>query len=181
MPVRQDPCMGLLSPAGALVQCNEAMAQICGPTTGAFWESACWRSPDNRIRVRQCIETARQRHPGRLRARGRGCRRPDRDPRLEDRPSLDAGRKEHPAFGRGLRCDLLRQAERERATLQAQMIEAQEATIRELSTPLIPVDAGIVVVPLIGRLDKGRATELLKSCSRVVSSARHQRHPGRHR
>lgn len=166
-------CMGLLSPAGALVQCNEAMAQICGPTTGgAFWESACWRSPDNRIRVRQCIETAAS-------GTQAGCELEVEDVAgrtvildLKIKPSLDAAGKSILLLAEGYDVTLLRQAERERATLQAQMIEAQEATIRELSTPLIPVDAGIVVVPLIGRLDKGRATELLEKLLEGVVAQR---------
>lgn len=52
-------------------------------------------------------------------------------------------------------------AEAERAAMQAELITAQAATIRELSAPLIPVEDGVLVVPLIGRLDHSRAQELL--------------------
>lgn len=53
-------------------------------------------------------------------------------------------------------------AEAERAEMQAALIAAQAATIRELSAPLIPVEDGVLVVPLIGRLDQARAAELLE-------------------
>mgnify|MGYP001177794182 CR=1 FL=1 len=53
-------------------------------------------------------------------------------------------------------------AEAERAAMQAERIAAQAATIRELSAPLIPVEDGVLVVPLIGRLDQGRASDLLE-------------------
>ena len=53
-------------------------------------------------------------------------------------------------------------AEAERAAMQADLIAAQAATIRELSAPLLPVDDGVLVVPLIGRLDHARAHVLLE-------------------
>jgi rsbT co-antagonist protein RsbR len=52
-------------------------------------------------------------------------------------------------------------AEEERLTLQQQVIEAQDAALRELSTPLIPLAAGIVVMPLIGSIDSKRAQQVL--------------------
>lgn len=54
----------------------------------------------------------------------------------------------------------LRAAEAERVALQAEVIAAQEATIRELSTPLIPLGDGVLVAPIVGRLDGVRATAL---------------------
>lgn len=55
----------------------------------------------------------------------------------------------------------LRRAETERASLKEQVIAAQRAMIGELSTPLIPLHAGIVVMPLIGTLDRARGELLL--------------------
>ncbi|MGB9633605.1 MAG: PAS domain S-box protein [Chloroflexaceae bacterium] len=43
--------------------------------------------------------------------------------------------------------------ERERQELQEQVIRAQQAALRELSTPLIPIAEGVVVMPLIGSVD----------------------------
>lgn len=163
-------CIGLLSPSGALLECNQAMARLIGPAataetaaggTGLFWEGAWWRTEDNRARIRQCIEAA---------AAGTqaSCEvevwDPDGKPLnldLKIKPSQNAAGQSVLLLAEGYDVTSLRQAERERAALQAQMIHSQEATIRELSTPLIPVDAGVVVVPLIGRLDRVRASELL--------------------
>nr|WP_239587152.1 STAS domain-containing protein [Bacillus ectoiniformans] len=38
-----------------------------------------------------------------------------------------------------------------------------ENLVKELSTPIIPVLDGILVVPLIGKFDEGRANELLET------------------
>jgi predicted ATPase/anti-anti-sigma regulatory factor len=54
-----------------------------------------------------------------------------------------------------------KQIERERAALQEQMIEAQRARLSELSTPLIPITDGVVVMPLIGTLDCERASQMM--------------------
>jgi PAS domain S-box-containing protein len=67
---------------------------------------------------------------------------------------------------------LARQAEEERLRLREQLIAAQEATIRELSTPLLPVAAGVLVMPLVGRVDAGRADRLLEGLLEGV--VRHQ-------
>ncbi|NTV63284.1 MAG: PAS domain S-box protein [Oscillochloris sp.] len=48
-------------------------------------------------------------------------------------------------------------AEEERAALQEQVIAAQQAALRELSTPLIPITDGVVAMPLIGSIDSSRA------------------------
>ena len=50
-----------------------------------------------------------------------------------------------------------REAEKERIALQEQLIAAQQAALRELSTPLIPIADGVVVMPLIGAIDSARA------------------------
>lgn len=57
----------------------------------------------------------------------------------------------------------LRQAERERELLQSQVIEAQQAALRELSTPLIPIAEGVLVMPLIGSVDSNRAQQLMET------------------
>jgi rsbT co-antagonist protein RsbR len=55
----------------------------------------------------------------------------------------------------------LSQAERDR--LQQQIIEAQKRAIAELSTPIIPVMEGILVMPLVGSIDSMRAKEIMRS------------------
>lgn len=68
----------------------------------------------------------------------------------------------------------LKRAERERQMLQNEVILAQQAVLREMSTPLIPLADGIVLMPLIGSLDSSRALQvmetLLEGIARYVAS-----------
>ncbi len=60
--------------------------------------------------------------------------------------------------------------EQERLRLQEEVIEAQQATLRELSTPLIPLSDQVVVMPLIGSMDSSRAQQVLDTLLQGVSS-----------
>ncbi|NJO05462.1 MAG: STAS domain-containing protein [Chloroflexaceae bacterium] len=51
----------------------------------------------------------------------------------------------------------------ERQALQEQIITAQQAALRELSTPLLPIAEGVVVLPLIGSIDTRRAQEVTEA------------------
>lgn len=51
----------------------------------------------------------------------------------------------------------------DRARLQAELISAQNAALRELSTPLIPVADDVVVMPLIGSIDSTRAQMVIET------------------
>jgi rsbT co-antagonist protein RsbR len=53
--------------------------------------------------------------------------------------------------------------ELERERLQDEVIEAQAAALAELSTPLIPLNAEVVVMPLVGTLDSRRAQQVLET------------------
>ncbi len=64
------------------------------------------------------------------------------------------------------------QAEAERARLQQQVIEAQRQALLELSTPVIPVAEGVIVMPLIGSLDAARARDVMRA---LLSSVSHHR------
>jgi rsbT co-antagonist protein RsbR len=57
----------------------------------------------------------------------------------------------------------LRRAQREREMYQEQVIQIQQVALRELSTPLIPIVDGVVVMPLIGSLDSNRAQQVLET------------------
>jgi rsbT co-antagonist protein RsbR len=62
--------------------------------------------------------------------------------------------------------------EEERAALQQQVIDAQRAALRELSTPLIPISDNVLIMPLIGTIDSQRAQQVMESLLEGV--AQHQ-------
>ncbi|MDI1431713.1 AAA family ATPase [Polyangium sorediatum] len=64
----------------------------------------------------------------------------------------------------GLQAELLRRAkaEAERASFEQAMIEMQRARLAELSAPLVPITDKVMVIPLIGAMDAGRAEDLLR-------------------
>jgi rsbT co-antagonist protein RsbR len=53
--------------------------------------------------------------------------------------------------------------EAERLSLKQQVIDAQHAALRELSTPLIPISDTTVVMPLIGVIDTARAQQIMET------------------
>jgi anti-anti-sigma factor len=65
-----------------------------------------------------------------------------------------------------------KQAEAERAALHEQVIDAQRAALRELSTPLIPVSDNVVIMPLIGTIDTGRAQQVMETLLEGVAHYR---------
>lgn len=63
-------------------------------------------------------------------------------------------------------------AEAERSALQQQIIQTQQNTLRELSTPLIPIADQVVILPLIGAIDSQRAQQIIESLLNGVTSHR---------
>lgn len=63
-------------------------------------------------------------------------------------------------------------ADAEREALQEQVIIAQQAALRELSTPLIPITDDVVAMPLIGSIDSGRAQLILETLLAGVAELR---------
>jgi anti-anti-sigma regulatory factor len=57
----------------------------------------------------------------------------------------------------------LEREQEESARLQQEVIEAQQRAIQELSTPIIPVLEGVIVMPLIGSIDTTRARDVTRS------------------
>jgi anti-anti-sigma factor len=62
--------------------------------------------------------------------------------------------------------------EEQKTALQQQLIDAQRDTLRELSTPLIPITDEVVIMPLIGTIDSQRAQQVMESLLEGV--AQHQ-------
>jgi rsbT co-antagonist protein RsbR len=62
-----------------------------------------------------------------------------------------------------------KRAEQERAMLQQQVIDSQQATLRELSTPLVPIADGVVAMPLVGTIDSQRAQQIIETLLEGIS------------
>ncbi len=62
--------------------------------------------------------------------------------------------------------------EAEREALQQQIIDAQRNALRELSTPLIPISDTVVIMPLIGTIDSGRAQQVMETLLEGVAQHR---------
>ncbi len=54
-------------------------------------------------------------------------------------------------------------AEAERIALQEQVIQAQREALRELSTPLLPLDHNVLAMPLVGSIDSNRAQQVMET------------------
>jgi rsbT co-antagonist protein RsbR len=65
-------------------------------------------------------------------------------------------------------------AEAERERLQQQIIEAQQQTLQELSTPIIPVMERIIVMPLVGSIDSLRAKDIMRTLLAGIRAHRAQ-------
>lgn len=65
-----------------------------------------------------------------------------------------------------------RRAEQERRDHQEQIIEAQRAALRELSTPLVPLADGVIAMPLIGMIDSVRAYQVMEKLLDGITSLR---------
>ncbi len=57
----------------------------------------------------------------------------------------------------------LKREQEESARLQQEMIKAQQRAIQELSTPIIPVLEGVIIMPLIGSIDTLRARDVIRN------------------
>ncbi|XXY50285.1 PAS domain S-box protein [Sorangium sp. So ce269] len=170
--------ISLLTPEGSLLECNRTMADFTGARQGEGLGEPLWEAPflggaagaDQHVKA--CVQKAASGVPSscEVQIRGPGGRVATLELRMK--PILDVSGESVLVIAEGYDVSELRRAEAERATLQEQMIHAQEATIRELSTPLIPLDAGILVMPLVGRLDRVRIEQLLERLLQGVVAQR---------
>jgi rsbT co-antagonist protein RsbR len=88
------------------------------------------------------------------------------------RDSLEATVNERTA---GLQ-EALRMVEQREAQLQQALadLQASQATIRELSAPVLPVLPGVLIAPLVGAIDESRATVFVANVLRAVERERAQ-------
>jgi rsbT co-antagonist protein RsbR len=66
----------------------------------------------------------------------------------------------------------IRLDQKERASLQQQIIDYQKLLLAELSTPLIPVADGVLVMPIIGTVDDARARRIMEALLEGISRHR---------
>ncbi|WP_437575336.1 PAS domain-containing protein [Sorangium sp. So ce887] len=78
-------------------------------------------------------------------------------------PVQGPGIPEGTVGGAAIDITALKQAEAERQEAQQAIIAAQQATIRELATPLLPIADGVLVMPLIGTIDPERASRIIEA------------------
>lgn len=71
----------------------------------------------------------------------------------------------------GIMRDLI-ESNAERQKLQEEIIAAQRSTIQELSTPIIPIDARTLIVPLIGAIDSTRAAQMTQTILEAIDDQR---------
>ncbi len=64
----------------------------------------------------------------------------------------------------------MQQIEQERQQFQQEIIDAQRAAIRELSTPLIPLTDTVVLMPLIGTIDSQRMQQVMETLLEGVAA-----------
>ncbi|WP_437672304.1 PAS domain-containing protein [Sorangium sp. So ce131] len=60
-------------------------------------------------------------------------------------------------------------AEEENLRLQEQMFRIREETLRSISTPLLPIAAGVLVVPLVGKMTRERADLVIEALLHGIS------------
>ncbi len=76
------------------------------------------------------------------------------------------------AAGLNMLADELVAGQEAQIHLQAEIIQAQEAAIQELSTPLIPITDELLVMPLIGTLDTKRMQQVLNRLLNGIAESR---------
>lgn len=81
---------------------------------------------------------------------------------------------EHQAEELERQAALLEARDRERSALQEEVIAAQRAMLRELSTPLVPIADGVITMPLIGAIDAARAQQILETLLEGISARQAQ-------
>ncbi|MCA1618107.1 MAG: PAS domain S-box protein, partial [Acidobacteria bacterium] len=89
---------------------------------------------------------------------------------VSTRVSSDNGR---PPTVEGVARDITerKRAGEERERLRQEVIEAQQSLPAELSTPLIPLGEGVVVMPLVGAMNAERAAQMLEALLGGVASS----------
>lgn len=62
------------------------------------------------------------------------------------------------------------EAERARAVLAEEVVEAQRTRLAELSAPILPIAEGVILIPLLGTMDAARAADVLEAALHGASA-----------
>lgn len=65
-----------------------------------------------------------------------------------------------------------KRSEQERDRLQRQIIDVQQATLSELSTPIVPIADGVIAMPLVGAIDGDRARQIMEALLAGLTASR---------
>jgi rsbT co-antagonist protein RsbR len=68
-----------------------------------------------------------------------------------------------------------KRAEEEALGLQEKMLAVKDATLRALSTPLLPIAKGVIVLPLVGTVDERRASAVLETLLQGIAQYQAER------
>jgi PAS domain S-box-containing protein len=164
--------IGFISPEGTLTYANPALAamsglgdRIVGSPVSALCDPEVFES-DVRPLMTSIYEEGTW--SGILQAQ-----RPDGTPWLAHISANVLRRSEGAEIGvTGIFRDVTaqRRQEQELAELQRHLIESQQAALRELATPLIPLAEGVIAMPLVGAIDTDRAQQILETLLQGISA-----------
>ena len=87
-------------------------------------------------------------------------------------PILDSDGVARHLLGVGTDITELKHSQDERDRLQRQIIKAQEETLQELSTPIIPLMERIIVLPIVGAIDSNRSQHIMRGLLEGISQHR---------
>lgn len=173
---RTGMLIALLSPEGRLLERNPRLAGLVGAAAAGdedavFWDMSFWARAADRRAVEGCVRAAAAGGARSCEVELRGAGGPA-VVALQVGPLVDEEGRCVQLLAEGYEVTEQRRAEAEREAIQGRLLAAQEATIRELSTPLIPLEAGVLAVPLVGRIDRVRAAALLERLLSAVVERR---------
>ncbi len=166
--------IGIADPELRLIYANPAFAAMLGYETlaGKMWLDLV--HPADRVQLDQIVHAAAEGGVAQttiryLHRNGSPITVQLSIPVLRNRDGQLAG---YASINRDITEQLRAEEERQRLALQEQVIQAQQAILRELSTPLLPIADGVVVMPLIGAVDTARAQQILEALLDGVSRHR---------
>lgn len=164
---RTSMLIALLDTRGRLLERNHRLSRLAGPLAAGdvgadLWDLSMWARDSDRRAIEACVKAAAAGASQGCEVELRGATGDIATITLQIGPLLDESGRCVQLLAEGHDVTAQRRAEAERAEIQRRLLDAQEEVIRELSTPLIPLEAGVLVAPLIGRLDRTRAAVMLE-------------------